>query len=201
MDSFLNQNHGEGWMLPEALRLEDYGLGHDARAKTKQPVAARFGPRFLQWQLAGSTEDPRVEEYLHARNRRGADGYADLVLGLLSGAVATGRPLGSITERLGDHRPDGDDYLRAFSRLGKHRIGHSPLRVAVDHLHRRGDIDEDHHARLGDSLRNTGREDHPGNFPPGGPHAERPDTPQQVPEVARGLLTQSRETRQSRLLD
>src|SRR5690606_35550032 len=27
--AFLEQNGGEGWMLPETLRLADYGLGHD----------------------------------------------------------------------------------------------------------------------------------------------------------------------------
>ncbi|MBD2426224.1 hypothetical protein [Phormidium sp. FACHB-1136] len=43
LDAFLNLNHGEGWMLPETLRLADYGLGHDHRAQTPQPVAARIG--------------------------------------------------------------------------------------------------------------------------------------------------------------
>ena len=33
-------------MLPETLRLADYGLGHDERAKDPQPIAGRFGPRF-----------------------------------------------------------------------------------------------------------------------------------------------------------
>ena len=33
IEAFLNQNEGEGWMLPETLRLADYGLGHDERAK------------------------------------------------------------------------------------------------------------------------------------------------------------------------
>jgi hypothetical protein len=46
IEAFLNQNEGEGWMLPETLRLADYGLGHDERAKEHQPVASRFGPRF-----------------------------------------------------------------------------------------------------------------------------------------------------------
>ena len=34
IEAFLAQNHGEGWMLPETLRLADYGLGHDERADT-----------------------------------------------------------------------------------------------------------------------------------------------------------------------
>ena len=37
IEIFLDQNHGEGWMLPETLRLTDYGLGHDDRAQHPQP--------------------------------------------------------------------------------------------------------------------------------------------------------------------
>jgi hypothetical protein len=51
LDAFLAQNDGEGWMLPEQLRLADYGLGHDGRAHEYQPVASRLGPRFYDWQL------------------------------------------------------------------------------------------------------------------------------------------------------
>lgn len=69
LDDFLSQNNGEGWMLPESLRLADYGLGHDDRAKSLQPVASCLGPRFLDWQL---TEDPEM-----ARKERAA--HADLI--------------------------------------------------------------------------------------------------------------------------
>lgn len=51
LEAFLGQNDGEGWMIPEKLRLADYGLGHDDRAKEHQPVAALLGPRFYDWQL------------------------------------------------------------------------------------------------------------------------------------------------------
>ncbi|MGA2152358.1 MAG: hypothetical protein ABSG48_09430, partial [Geobacteraceae bacterium] len=51
LEAFLNQNDGEGWMIPETLRLADYELGHDDRAKDYQPVASRLGPRFYDWQL------------------------------------------------------------------------------------------------------------------------------------------------------
>jgi hypothetical protein len=51
LEAFLNQNDGEGWMIPEELRLADYGLGHDDRAQEYQPVARRLGPRFYDWQL------------------------------------------------------------------------------------------------------------------------------------------------------
>ena len=47
----------DGWMLPETLRLADYDLGHDERAKQSQPVASCLGPRFYDWQLAQSTDE------------------------------------------------------------------------------------------------------------------------------------------------
>jgi len=57
IEAFLNQNDGQGWMLPETLRLADYGLGHDERARRPQPVASRLGPRFYDWQLAQTAEE------------------------------------------------------------------------------------------------------------------------------------------------
>lgn len=36
-----------GWMLPDTLRLADYGLGHDEWAKEPQPVASVLGSRHL----------------------------------------------------------------------------------------------------------------------------------------------------------
>ena len=80
VEAFLSQNHGEGWMVPERLRLADYGLGHDDRAQRPQPVASRLGPRFYDWQLNQSTEETWSECRLHARNLLGADGYASLVV-------------------------------------------------------------------------------------------------------------------------
>ncbi|MFP4193270.1 MAG: hypothetical protein ACLFU6_14515, partial [Candidatus Hydrogenedentota bacterium] len=38
VEAFCAQNDGEGWMLPETLRLADLGLGHDERAQHPQPV-------------------------------------------------------------------------------------------------------------------------------------------------------------------
>lgn len=55
IETFLNQNDGEGWMLPESLCLADYGLGRDDRSQVHQVVAARLGPRFLASQ---ATQDP-----------------------------------------------------------------------------------------------------------------------------------------------
>lgn len=66
LDAFLALNDGEGWMLPETLRLADYGLGHDDRAKEPQPVASRLGPRLLPWQLEQGIEESWEECARHA---------------------------------------------------------------------------------------------------------------------------------------
>lgn len=79
IEAFCNQNNGEGWMLPETLRLADYGLGHDDRAKQHQPVASRLGPRFYDWQLTQSPEESWAECHLHARNILGETGYQQLL--------------------------------------------------------------------------------------------------------------------------
>jgi len=65
--AFQAQNDGEGWMLPESLRLADHGLGHDERATKLQPVAGRLGPRFLDWQLVQTPEESWAECEKHAR--------------------------------------------------------------------------------------------------------------------------------------
>jgi hypothetical protein len=69
--AFMTQNDGEGWLLPEALRLADHGLGHDERAKHPQPVASRLGPRFYDWQLAQTAEESWRECEIHAENLQG----------------------------------------------------------------------------------------------------------------------------------
>ena len=77
--AFLGQNDGEGWLLPETVRLADYGLGHDQRAQHHQPVASRLGPRFYDWQLVQTAEESWRECHLHARNLLGASGYQKLL--------------------------------------------------------------------------------------------------------------------------
>ena len=78
-NTFLAQNNGEGWLLPETLCLTDYGLGHDDRAKHPQPVASRLGPRFYDWQLVQSADESWRECHLHARNLLGDLGYRQLI--------------------------------------------------------------------------------------------------------------------------
>ena len=66
LEAFLNKNDGEGWLVPEMLRLADYGLGHDDRAQEHQPVASRLGPRFYDWQLNEDVERSWAECEAHA---------------------------------------------------------------------------------------------------------------------------------------
>ena len=79
IETFLTQNNGEGWLLPETLCLADYGLGHDDRAKQPQHVASRLGPRFYDWQLTQTTDESWRECHLHARNLLGDLGYRQLI--------------------------------------------------------------------------------------------------------------------------
>jgi hypothetical protein len=85
LESFLNQNDGEGWMIPESIRLADYGLGHDDRAQEHQPVASRLGPRYYDWQLAQTPEESWAECHLHARNLLGQEAYDRLIHRLENG--------------------------------------------------------------------------------------------------------------------
>jgi len=79
IEEFIKQNAGRGWMIPDVLRLADYALGHDDRAKEYQPVASRLGPRLYDWQLAQSAEESWRECHLHARNLLGETGYRSLL--------------------------------------------------------------------------------------------------------------------------
>ena len=76
--AFLSQNGGAGWLLPETLRLADYGLGRDDRARHPQPVASRLGPRFYDYQLAQTAAEAQRESHLHARNLLGSFRYESL---------------------------------------------------------------------------------------------------------------------------
>lgn len=87
--AFLAQNNGEGWMLPETLRLADYDLGHDDRAKEPQPVASRLGPRFLDWQLSQTPEESWAECERHAKAILGEEGFKALTAKTVSPSPAT----------------------------------------------------------------------------------------------------------------
>jgi len=68
IEAFWSQNDGEWWILPETLRLADYDLGHDDRAREHQAVRECFGPRSYDWQLAQTAEESWRECHLHAGN-------------------------------------------------------------------------------------------------------------------------------------
>jgi hypothetical protein len=97
--AFAALNNGEGWMLPETLRLADYDLGHDERAKEHQPVASRLGPRSLDWQLAQTPEESWAECERHARailgeeefERRFGAGSTEVVASSQPEPAASGR--------------------------------------------------------------------------------------------------------------
>jgi len=76
VQAFVAQNDGAGWMLPDSVRLADYGLGHNERAKHPQPVARRCGPRFLDWQLAQTADESRREKHVHLSNLIANDAHA-----------------------------------------------------------------------------------------------------------------------------
>lgn len=66
-------------MLPEAVCLTDYGLGHDNRATHPQPVRSRMGERFLPWQLEQSVKESWAECEQHARNILGEERFERLM--------------------------------------------------------------------------------------------------------------------------
>jgi hypothetical protein len=68
IEAFLHQSDGNGWILPNELRLADYGLGHGDNRGDPQPVASRLGPRFYDWQLTQTAEESWRECEIHAQN-------------------------------------------------------------------------------------------------------------------------------------
>ncbi len=113
IEAFLTQNNGEGWLLPETVRLADYGLGHDERALEHQPVASRLGPRFYDWQLAQSAEESWRECHLHARNLLGEAGYQNLLAEIE--AERSGQAVAAPPPSAADIPVSDDQQLQLFS--------------------------------------------------------------------------------------
>jgi hypothetical protein len=100
--AFCQRNGGEGWLVPETLRLADYGFGHDERARVEQPVADRLGKRFLSWQVDASPEESWSTCEVLAREMLGEGGFAELLreINAERPETPTGEPaLTGITER------------------------------------------------------------------------------------------------------
>ena len=155
--AFLDQNDGEGWMLPETLRLADYGLGHDERAQHPQPVAGRLGPRFYDWQLAQSPEERWRETRLHARNLLGAKGYGALLAERIERRLAEGKPHLDLLRLTDDweRRLAGDPgQVAMLAELYARNIPDPPgWWDWITALRRDGHLPDDRYRRLVDELR------------------------------------------------
>ena len=156
--AFLAQNDGEGWMLPETLRLTDYDLGHDDRARMPQVVAGRLGPRFYDWQLAQSADEASRECHLHARNLLGADGYTRLLAGLIEGrAVAAGDGLGLLTDQHTRRLLGDDGFVTALVEVRARRLlDEDAFWTAANKLRDGGDPHGGRYVQLLDRLRGRG---------------------------------------------
>ena len=117
IEAFLTQNAGDGWQLPETLRLADYDLGHDDRAQHPQPVATRLGPRFYDWQLAQPADEAQREGRLHARNLLGELNYTRLMRQAKAGPRTRDEtPLPQVAESRAEYAADQpkDDQTDIF---------------------------------------------------------------------------------------
>ena len=155
---FLAQNEGEGWMLPETLRLADYGLGHDERARHPQPVASRLGPRFFDWQLVQSADESWRECHLHARNLLGTHGYGLLLGELIERRAADGEDYcGLLTDRFTRELLGDDGYATVLLEIRSRNVADEDTYWrTVTALRDGGDLDENTYGQLLDKLHARG---------------------------------------------
>ena len=183
IEAFLSQNDGEGWMLPETLRLADYGLGHDERARHPQPVAGRLGPRFHDWQLARSTEESWRECHLHARNLLGAHDYARLLAEVIERRAADSAAddgddcLDLLTDPFTRALTGEDGYVMVLLEVrARNRLDETAWWTTVDDLRIGGHLAADRYGQLLDSLHARGFLDdlgyrrRRGHYPPAPSH-------------------------------
>ena len=158
IESFLTQNHGESWMLPETLRLADYGLGHDERARHPQPVASRLGPRFYDWQLVQSADESSRECHLHARNLLGSHEFAHLLVEQIERRAAVGEDYdGILTDRFTRELLGDNGYGTAlFEIRSRNVVDEDSYWSTVTALRDCGELDENTYRRLLDKLRARG---------------------------------------------
>ena len=150
IEAFLTQNDGEGWMLPETLRLADYGLGHDERAREHQPVASRLGSRFYDWQLVQSADESWRECHLHARNLLGEHGYALRVADLIVQRMSDGNDWRDLLADQFTRDLAGDDgYVTVLAEIRERdMLYESAWWALVDELRGTGHLDDYGHGRL-----------------------------------------------------
>ena len=154
IEAFLTQNDGEGWLLPETLRLADHGLGHDERAREPQPVAGRLGPRFYDWQLVQGADESRRECHLHARNLLGAHGYALRIVDVIAQRMADGEDWrGLLTDPFTRDLTGADGCVTVLAEIRARDILYeSAFWSLVEDLRGAGHLDDDGHGRLLDQL-------------------------------------------------
>ena len=150
IEAFLTQNDGEGWLLPETLRLADYGLGHDDRAHEPQPVASRLGPRFYDWQLVQSADESWRECHLHARNLLGESGYALRVVDLIERRATDGEDyIDLLTDRFKRDLLGDAGYVTALVEIRAREILYEGAYWAmVTDLRSAGHLDESGHDQI-----------------------------------------------------
>ena len=154
IEAFLAQNDGEGWLLPETLRLADYGLGHDEPARQSQPVASRLGPRFYDWQLVQSADESWRECHLHARNLLGEHDYALRIVDLIERRMADGEDyLGLLTDRFTRDLLGDGSYVTALVEIRAREILYEgSYWTTVTDLRNGGHLDDGSYNQLLDRL-------------------------------------------------
>ena len=70
VETFFGDGLVTGWQLPEKIRLNDFGLGHDERSKREQPVAAAVGPQTAEWQTSKTNVESWQLCQRHAENMK-----------------------------------------------------------------------------------------------------------------------------------
>ena len=158
IEAFLAQNHGEGWMLPETLRLSDYSLGHDERARYPQPVASRLGPRFYDWQFVQSADESWRECHLHARNLLGIHGYGLLVSELIERRAADGEEyFGLLTDRFTRELLGDDGYATVLLEIRSRKVADEDAYwTTLTALRDNGNLDDKTYGQLLDKLHARG---------------------------------------------
>ena len=154
IEAFISQNNGEGWMLPETLRLADYGLGHDNRANHPQPVASCLGPRFYDWQLVQSNDESWCECHLHARNLLGANGYVQLFVKIFERCIADSEDyLNLFADKFTAELLGNTGYVTVLLEIRLHNVmDEEKYWLMVTHLHEKNYLDEEDYGQLLDSL-------------------------------------------------
>ena len=157
IETFLAQNDGEGWLLPETLRLADCDLGHDEHAREHRPVASRLGPRFYDWQLVQGADESWRECHLHARNLLGTHDYALRVVDLIEQRVsddAGGQDLvGLLTDPFTRDLTGDQGYVTVLVEIRRREILYEgAFWTVVADLRNGGHLDDSAHGQLPDRL-------------------------------------------------